>query len=393
MRILIVEDDVVFRRLLQRSLEKWGHLVTCASNGAMAMDLLKEEDFSMVITDWMMPEMDGIELVQHLRSRVGFTYIIILSHRSLKADMVEGLESGADDFLTKPFDRDELRARIRSGERIVNLERRLSRQNIELTTHNSRMSKDLDYAAKIQQSLLPNEVPNSDRIQFAWKYEPCEELAGDIFNVFELDTDKIGFYILDVSGHGVAAALQSVTLSRMLSPVLAKTALLKQATNRAPGYRISSPVEVINQLNRRFQIGEHNEHFFTLIYGILDMNTRELTYASAGHPSMIHLPRQSPAVDIKSASLPIGFQEDYAYIEKTIRLAPGDRLYLYSDGILEARNPDLQQFGINRLMHAIEEAGNIPLSESLEHILQSAGDWSESMWIDDDVSLLALELI
>src|SRR5580698_8018925 len=127
MTLLIADDDPVSRRLLQSYLQKWGYEVTPAQDGAEAWRLFENDLFPMVITDWMMPEIDGSGLIRRIRSspRPGYVYAILLTAKSQKEDLVEGMDAGADDFLTKPFDRDELRVRLRAGERIIRLEHHL----------------------------------------------------------------------------------------------------------------------------------------------------------------------------------------------------------------------------------------------------------------------------
>lgn len=129
-KVLIVDDDPVSLRLLRNYLEKWGYQVTQAQDGAAGWALFQTDDFPLVIADWMMPEMDGVELVRRIRAREGggFVYCMLLTARSHKEDLVEGMDAGADDFLSKPFDRDELRVRLREGERIANLERAAAQQ-------------------------------------------------------------------------------------------------------------------------------------------------------------------------------------------------------------------------------------------------------------------------
>ena len=121
MKVLIADDDATTRRLLQSYLEKWGHHVTAATTGAEAFELFERGDYSIVVTDWSMPEMDGVELITRIRSlpRAAYVYIVLVTARAQAEDVVQGIEAGADDFVTKPFDRDELRARMRAGERIV----------------------------------------------------------------------------------------------------------------------------------------------------------------------------------------------------------------------------------------------------------------------------------
>ena len=134
MKVLIADDEAVSRRLLQNYLQKWGHDVTVAENGAEAWGLFNEGNFPMIITDWMMPELDGPGLLRLIRSarRPGYVYAMLVTAKSEKEDLVEGMEAGADDFLTKPFDRDELRVRLRAGERIMQLEQELRRTKAAL---------------------------------------------------------------------------------------------------------------------------------------------------------------------------------------------------------------------------------------------------------------------
>ena len=129
MKVLIADDEAISRRLLQNYLQKWGHDVTVAQDGAEAWRLFEAGGYQVVITDWEMPGMDGVELVRRIRaasaSEPSYVYAILLTAKSQKEDLVEGMEAGADDFLTKPFDRDELRVRLRAGERIMLLEQQL----------------------------------------------------------------------------------------------------------------------------------------------------------------------------------------------------------------------------------------------------------------------------
>ena len=129
MNILIAEDDAITLRRLQHFLEKWDHHVTTAVNGVEALEKFLDQDVELVITDWMMPEMDGMELVRRIRSGgrdKPYVYTILLTSRGEKEDVVKGLsEVGVDDYVVKPFEPDELRARLSVGERTVRLERTL----------------------------------------------------------------------------------------------------------------------------------------------------------------------------------------------------------------------------------------------------------------------------
>ncbi len=155
MKVLVVDDDAISRKLLRTYLEKWGYQVTQAEDGAVGWSLFQTDDFPLVIADWMMPEMDGVELVRRIRAheRPGFVYCILLTARSHKEDLVEGMDAGADDFLSKPFDRDELRVRLREGERIVTLERAAAQQTPATGPAAPGSAGNAGLAAEIEQAL------------------------------------------------------------------------------------------------------------------------------------------------------------------------------------------------------------------------------------------------
>lgn len=394
MRVLIAEDDPYSRRILQRRLEKWEHQVAVAGNGKEAWEQFLTGDFSVVISDWMMPEMDGIELVRRIRAsaKPGYVYTIILTAKDRKEDLLEGMDAGADEFLVKPFDADELRARLRAGERIVRLEQNLAQRNAALEAANRRMREDLEAAARIQESLLPDSIPRVEGLNFAWQFKPCDELAGDIFNVLKLDQRHVGFYVLDVSGHGVPAALLSVTLSRLLTPTNDQSSLLLQSGNGTPEPEIISPAEVANRLNKQFQIDDSIGQYFTLLYGIIDVEEMVLQFVSAGHPGLLHLRAGQNARIVEVSGFPIGFQEHLAYREESLPLSPGDRLILYSDGIIETRNAEGELFGKERFTELFRSAANLTLQNSLNFVMKKVADWRGTDRFEDDVTVLAIEL-
>ena len=145
MRVLIADDDFTTRRLLQSYLEKWGHEVTAAKSGAEALELFERGDYSLVVTDWQMPEVDGLELIGRIRSlpRSGYVYIVLLTARAQAEDVVQGIEAGADDFVAKPFDRDELRAGS-AGERIVSSLQTIADLRAQLRSALARLGQTLD---------------------------------------------------------------------------------------------------------------------------------------------------------------------------------------------------------------------------------------------------------
>jgi sigma-B regulation protein RsbU (phosphoserine phosphatase) len=363
-------------------------------HGAAAWEDFQQHTFDIVVTDWDMPRLDGRQLIERIRvaDRSSYAYLIMLTGRSEKTDLVAGMEAGADDFLAKPFDRNELRVRLNAGERIILLERRLAAQNDELQKANERMKRDLDAAADVQRDLLPHELPDDLGADFAWHFEPCDELGGDILNVLPLNAHSVAMYLLDVSGHGVPAALLSVTLSRVLTTRDPGSSILITQTGNADVAAVTPPREVAGHLNRQFPMTGMHGKYFTMAYAVLDTKTRVLQYALAGHPPPILVRRNHSPQQLTGGSLPIGIAEDEEFEDWSIQLEPGDRLYFYSDGITEARNDDEEMLDIEGLMRLIDSTSEGPLQESLANCIKALNQWCQPVPLSDDLSLLALEI-
>ena len=394
MRILVAEDERVTRRSLQRQLEQWGHEVVAAEDGAQAWARFQQEPFDIIVTDWDMPHVDGRELIQRIRGSdsARYTYLIMLTGRSETADLVAGMEAGADDFLAKPFDRNELRVRLHAGQRIIQLERSLAARNQELSKANDRMKRDLEAAAEVQRSLLPGTSPDTLGVRFAWHYEPCDELGGDIFNVLPLDDGYAAMYLLDVSGHGVPAALLSVTLSRFLAASSADSSGLLQGEAHGDIRMARRPERIAYQLNQRFPMGSNNGRYFTMAYAVLEPDSGLLRYVLAGHPPPILMRKGQSPQELAGGGLPVGMFEEAEYEEYRVQLSPGDRLYFYSDGITEARNEQGAMLDTEGLMQFIEEACEHPMPESIAGVLAKLRRWCGPVSLADDISLLAFEL-
>lgn len=399
MKILLADDDELSRILLQCQLEEWGHSVSSAVNGLQAWELLQTNDFQIVVTDWMMPEMSGIELLRKIRCSDfgGYVYVILLTSKSDKGALVAGLADGADDFLTKPVDPHELQARLQPGQRIFDLERRLAERNRELegrnqqlTETNARTKRDLDAAAQIQQSYLPSRVQDIPGVQFAWHYSPCNELAGDMLNVLRLDEEHVGIYILDVSGHGVQASLLAVSACRALASHKDSSSVLWSHESGSSTFTLNSPAHAVELLNARFVTQAVSEQYFTLVYGILNSRTGEFRYAIAGHPAPVRVSASGSAEFLPGGGLPIGLVE-VPYEGHSIQLEPGERLFFYSDGLTESMNSSQELFGSARLMHALESESEVTVDGTLSQIVNHVRTWVGTAPIHDDLSLLALE--
>jgi phosphoserine phosphatase RsbU/P len=401
MRVLIADDDKDVRSILSQLLRRWRYEVIAAKDGFEAWQIIQREPISFLITDWMMPNIDGAELCKMIRSSnlSRYIYIILLTSKAEKSDLIAGMAAGADDYLSKPFDADELQLRIRAGERILDLERTLEQRNRKLAeTYEhleqaySRMRCDLEAAAEMQQSLLPQAKYTLCRVKFDWLFRPCTFVAGDIFNFFRLDEACLGFYHLDVAGHGIPSALLSVTLSRILNVDPNQGSPLKHFIPAPPHYRITPPAEVVSQLNQRFQSDPDKMVYFTMVYGIFDSQSYQLTLTQAGHPSPVYLGNGGSPVLLGSGGFPVGMFPEVEYETLTVTLHPGDRLFLYSDGITECSNSGGEPFTETRFLQFIAASSRLPPDKLTNQLEESLIKWRGGTEFDDDISLLTLEV-
>ncbi len=248
------------------------------------------------------------------------------------------------------------------------------------------LDHDLKLAARVQQALLPPASLQLGGLHIARVMRSCTDLAGDALGVVGLPDGHVGLYMLDVSGHGVGAALLSFTLNHTLSPT-AEGALLIEDTGQGLG--VVAPSRVAERLNRQFPM-DRTRQYFTLVYGVYDPAHGRFSYVMAGHPAPIVLPRIGPAAPLQGRGLPIGMIEDATFDDEAVTLQPGDRLYFYTDGVIEALNASEQEFGHARLMAEIDRLRDHPLRRGLDLIADVIVGWSGGR-LADDASLLAVE--
>jgi len=272
------------------------------------------------------------------------------------------------------------------------IENKLRVLNTTLQSLNAGMIRDIQAAVRIQKAILPSASPQVKAIHFDWLFEPSENLGGDTFNVFLLDEQHVGFYVLDVSGHGVSAALLSVTLNRLLYPFSDMSALLKRKTSTPPGYALNSPALVAERLNEQFPFDEIVQQYFTIIYGIFDLRTFKLRYVSAGHPGLVYIPAAGDARLLRVPGFPIGLNKQPGYEEQCLQLESGDRLYLYTDGLVERLDPQDECYGTERLTACLSDSCSLPLTDTLKILWRELEAWGNGRKAEDDLTLLAAEI-
>ena len=399
MKILLVDDDPIARSVYSLLLGSQGHEVIEAADGELAWRLIEESTISFVVSDWMMPNLPGVDLCRRIRAAEfeRYVYVILCTAKGEKSDLVEGMDAGADDFIVKPISPEEFRVKVRAGERMLSLQQGLAEKNRQLVEINSqlqlahtRVEDDLKAAAWMQQRLLPLVTQSAPGVRCSWRIQPSGYIAGDIFNLFPLDQEETGFYLLDVCGHGVPAAMMSVALSMVLTPDATQGSPLRRYDSVSGRSQTLSPEEAIRELNRRFQ--SKDDRFFTIIYGVFDAASSTLRFAQAGHPSPILIRRGEESTVLGTGGMPVGLWPEIDFDCFDISVSAGDRILLYSDGVTECVNRDGQAFGEGRLLTYLSDNQERALEELLNGLLTEIRIWRGNSEFSDDVSLLAVEI-
>ncbi len=390
--ILVADDDAVARSLLRNTLQAAGYHVLLAEDGKEASELFHRHRPDIVVSDWMMPEMDGTELLDHIRAHpeISQPFFLLLTVKWRAEDRVTGLDLGADDYLVKPFQAPELLARIRAGVRVLKLQRELRQTVAELEEKASILEADLRSAQEAQQALLPSQLPEQGGVKFDYVFRPCHFVSGDSLNVFRLTEDHIAFYMLDVCGHGVQAVMLSVAIHRILTPDMSLNTPLKKPLTEPPYYRLCSPVEVFSLLNRD-HLQDDAASFFTFFYAILNHRSLEMVYSRAGHLPPLLLKPDGSSRRLMEGGIPIGISPEPTWTEGRLRLEPGDRLLVYSDGVVEVRNQTNGFLGLEGLEAHLQASPGLPVGDLLRSIETRVQQFAPGP-LKDDFSLLALEV-
>jgi sigma-B regulation protein RsbU (phosphoserine phosphatase) len=386
-RVLIVDDNDINRKLLNSTLVKTGYQVAEAADGEQALEMAFLFMPDLILLDVMMPKMDGFETCKVLKEdhRTRDIPVIFLSAKSGAEDKIRGLDVGGVDYITKPFDRGEVLARVRNQLKIRSLMQQILRANEELTEKQKRLDEDLKAAAGIQESLLPRRDPGVKNIEFAWRYEACDEIGGDIFNIVRVDEDNLGIYMLDVSGHGVPSALVTVSVHQSLSPQSGFVA--KRRLIVPPYYEVVPPREVLRLLDHEYPV-ERFDKFFTIVYLLLDFKTGLLRYSNAAHPYPFLIRTNGSLEVLDRGGTIIGLDRPVAFEEEEKQLYPGDKVVLFTDGVVECENDRGEFFGEDRLRSVIMELKHEPIGTILDGVITSLTTFTKSGRPQDDISLL-----
>ena len=395
MKVLIAENQSSFRNTIEKNLSGKGYDVRCVNNGKEAWDLIRQEkDIRLVIADYDLERINGPDLCGRIR-RGGFPfyiYVILLIGKNQKKDVLREMAEEADDFLSRPFESEEMYVRLRTGERIIALEEDLWNQNLRLQRANKIMSRDLEAGRDVQKSLLPQLAPHYPNIEFAFAFVPSAYVSGDIFNIFRLDENHIGFYSIDVSGHGVPAALFSVTLSQKMTHNVSPLGLLKVPMGDSPCYRINPPERVVAMLDEEDMLGKY-DRYFTMVYAVINIRTGLVSFCRAGHnwPLVVH--EDGASEYIEGGGPPVGFGiSRFKRRRQKVHLKSKDRFILFSDGINEAYSSEKKtNYGLERSEKKLRKHGNTSVSETFTRLLEDVNLFLGGEELSDDVSIIGFE--
>lgn len=378
--ILVVDDLKENRDLLSRRLSPLGYSVQMADSGPHALESVAANPPDVILLDILMPGLDGFEVLRRLKADPSMQHIpiIMLSALDDERGIARCIEMGAEDYLAKPFNPIFLRARVGAcmeKKRLRDLEKATYEK---LLRSQKELAGELAEAAAYVRSLLP--APLAGAVQTEWCFQPSAELGGDAFGYHWLDPDHLAIYLLDVCGHGVGAALLSVSVLNALR------------MQTLPGTHFYRPAEVLAALNRTFRMESQNNLFFTMWYGVYRPSNRELAFASGGHPPALLLVAEPGnkqlAVPLRTEGPAVGCLEEARYSTASHEIPPGARLMVFSDGVFEILQGSDRAGTWKEFLETftLPEVQNLRPDERFGRALQSRGADS----LEDDFSFVEL---
>ena len=373
-RLLLLVDDDADNVQAVHAILKDGYKIRVAMNGAKALDLAKVEPVpDLILLDVMMPDMDGYEVCRRLKAdqTTRDIPVIFLTGKIEVADEAGGFEVGAVDYIHKPFSPVIVKARVRTQLMLREAHETVARQLMAINS-------DLEMARQIQLAILPRETPKIHGLDIAARYIPMSSVAGDFYDFIVVDERHVGILIADVSGHGLPSAL----IASMLQSAFA-----------AQSAHASDPARVLAGLNQVLS-GKFQWHFVTAAYLFVNLEESTVNYAGAAHPPLLLWRKKSgSATEVLENGLLLGLFPDSTYSAITLPLEGGDRIVLFTDGIVEARNPSKEVFGMDRLKRFVEENHALSAERFGDALLDAVGHWSEQARGEgqsDDITLVAI---
>ncbi len=380
MDVLVVDDDPVSRRLIGAMLQRLGHRGVMAEGGVQAWEIWRQHHHRVVISDWQMAEVDGLELLRRIRADDDgsrYTWFVLLTAHHAPEQIEQAIAAGVDDHLSKPVARLEISSRLATASRILGLQQTLAERNAQLTEANHRHRQDVASAAAATRALLPQAGLFEPGWEMAWRNDSCEALGGDLLGFRRAGDGALCCWLFDVSGHGVAAGLMAVQVDRELVHTLSRG--------------VSAPTELALTLAKAFH-RTNDLRYLTLIYARLDPMSGRCELLSAGHPSPLLALADGSVERIDVHAHPIGLvpPDLCRFHTWTWDLHPGDRLLLVSDGLVEESSPTDEVFGIERLIEAVQACHDLAPSATCDAIHARLVSWRGGVPPMDDETMLLI---
>ncbi len=395
--VLLVDDSKAQRRTLAVQLMRAGYDVIEAADAEEAMQICAQRRPDIVISDWRIPGRPGLEFCRKFREMQTdrYGYFILLTSRDDKKDVAEGLRAGADEFLTKPVSGAELLARLSAGERILRMEESLRNANAQLKETLAQLretqaaiDRDLREAQRLQQGLVRERNGRFGEFDLSLLMRPAGHIGGDLVGFFPINARRVGFFALDVSGHGVAAALLSARLAALLSGATDHNIALR-VTDLGP-YDARPPAEILHQLNALMIEELRTDTYFTMIYADMDVVSGHVRLVQAGHPHPVLQRADGSLERIGAGGLPVGVFAHAEFEEIEFSLRPGDRLFISSDGLTDSENARGEPLGDEGLQAILRTNAMLRGNALLESICWSAANYAAGKR-NDDISAVLVE--
>lgn len=372
--VLVVDDSKPQSSLIKKILDD-DYETVVASSGLEGLEMYKEIHPDLILLDIEMPHMDGYEVCRRLKAMTEDTFVpvIFLTSKTDLDSLTMGLHIGGEDFLTKPFAPEELKARAQAA-------LRTKKRYNQLETAYAIVEKERDVIAHIQKKLLCDDPPDIEGMNFFCDYQPSSKAGGDYYDFIPIDQDHLGVLISDVSGHGTPAAVIMAMMRVLLSSFASQT---------------HSPKATLQKLNKILRQNLETGFFITTFYGVVHLPTKLMKYASAGHPPPVFINYDAKTISElwTNKGIPLMILPNNDMEEGEIQLESNCKLALYTDGLTEAKNELGEMFGAKRLAHTLLHLGkNKDAGQLGTRIKEELREFTGKETFSDDYTLVILEV-
>lgn len=383
--ILVVDDSRVVRTYIQTHLQREGYQVLCAQDGKEALTMLSDE-IGIVLLDLWMPEMDGMACLRYMRENFPEIPAIMITVSHEVSHAVAAMKYGAFDYVTKPFNANELLVIVQQALKIRDQTRRLRRVEAEL---DKAREHEIAIASRIQQTLLLG-APLRDLkgVKAGELTIASKKIDGDFYDFYTISDTCFDVIVGDVMGKGIPAALLGAAAKQHLMSALYRLTR-KHGTGDPP-----EPQEIVSSVHADM-IGQMKdlETFFTLCYARFDLSRSVINYVDCGHMRTIHYHHGSDSCTLlQGENMPLGFPGQDRFKQTLAPFEKGDLFFFYSDGLTEARNQRGEFYGEQRLVEFVRSHSSLEPQALCEKAWKEIVDFSQRDTFSDDLTCVALRI-